>query len=657
MHPKKRMLFGWMLSLVLICGIIGGLFPVQSAFAQESSGKIVLNTINTDSFPAMGVDFEAYDPTGSFIADLQTGDVLINEAGNLLPADSLELLKPGVEITLAFNLSPELTNRYAGVTRMANILDRLQQWTQALPVDSPDQVSLATNTGLQLIRSQSRQELASALTDLGNVDLSAEKSSLNALTRAVDLATDPNTQRSVKRAILYVTPLPGLSSLAALPNLAERALHQNTPIFVWLVASASSPASNPDLYSAIEKLAQDSGGSVFLYNGEGALPDPDGYFNPLRYVYRAAYTSRIQAGGSYDIRLEVQRNGVQLYSEVRPVFMTVLAPNPIFLSPPSTIERVWLKKPDSTEESLQPQSEMIQIVVEFSDGHTRPLRSSRLYVDGALAVENTREPFDSFRWDLSGYTAAGRHVLVAEVEDTLGLTRRSIETPVDITVEPVKANVIKSIFSGTHVLIFGGVLAAGVVLVLALGLVGRRAQQNSPASRRAREDPLTQPVTPHTDGSRPDSPVPGVDRPTWPRYAIGSLSSAPAWLLRIPDTGGLSLPQQSQISPSSNPASAIPLSRRETRLGSDAQAVTYKISSPTVSPLHARITQTAEGGFLIQDTGSVAGTWVNYAPVPAQGILLHHNDLVQIGKVAFRFELANPPEERQPRITNYQEPQ
>ncbi|MFZ3079053.1 MAG: FHA domain-containing protein, partial [Bellilinea sp.] len=170
------------------------------------------------------------------------------------------------------------------------------------------------------------------------------------------------------------------------------------------------------------------------------------------------------------------------------------------------------------------------------------------------------------------------------------------------------------------------------------------------------EDPLTQPVSPRKDNGKPAATIPSVDRPTWPRYAVGSLSSAPAWLLRVPDTGGLSAAPKSRLSPSSNPASAIPLSRRETSLGSDAQVVNYKISSPTVSPLHARILQTSEGGFMIQDAGSVAGTWVNYAPVPAQGVLLRHGDLVQIGKVAFRFELANPPEERQPRISNRQEP-
>jgi len=423
-----------------------------------------------------------------------------------------------------------------------------------------------------------------------------------------------------------------------------------------LVASASAPTSSPELFQPLEDLALQSGGALFLYSGIEALPDPDGYLNPLRYLYRASYDSKIQASGSYDIQLEISHNEQQLVSESRPVFVNVLPPNPIFLSPPSKIDRTWQQSGQSGDESLLPASVELQIVVEFSDGHQRPLKATRLYVDGELAAENTQAPFDTFQWDLKNYQADARHVLNVEVEDTLGLIRRSIDTPVDLTVEPAKANVLKSLLTSDHLLIFGGVLAAGVVLVLALGLLGRRAHRESPASRRAREDPLTQPVTPRTDNGKPAT-APTIDRPTWPRYAVGSLSSAPAWLLRVPDTGGLGVAaSQSNISPSSNPASAIPLSRRETKLGSDPKVVTYKISSPTVSALHARVVQTAEGGFLIQDSGSVAGTWVNYSPVPAQGLLLRHGDLVQIGKIAFRFELANPPEERQPRISNRQEP-
>ena len=656
MQSIRRNRPGRTISILISLIILGVMIPFNHASAQDSPGRVVLTGIGSDSFPTLGVEFEAYDPTGGFLTELDASQVTILENGQSQPISNLELLQPGVQFTLAFNLSPELSNRYAGVTRLANILERLLQWSQTQPAEGADQVSLATNTGLQLIRSNAAQEWQTALFDLANLDLKAEKSSLTALTRAVDLATDPSAERAMKSAILYITPLPNVSTLAALPNLAERARGQNTPIYVWLVASASSPTSSPELFQPIEDLAIQSGGALFLYSGIEALPDPDGYLNPLRYTYRATYDSKIDASGSYDILLEINHNDQQLVSDSRPVFLNVLPPNPIFLSPPSKIERTWQQPSDSSEETLLPANAILQIVVEFSDGHQRPLKASRLFVDGELVAENTQEPFDSFQWDLSAYQVDARHVLNVEVEDTLGLIRRSIDTPVDLTVEPAKTNMIKSLLTSDHLLIFGGVLAAGIVLVLALGLVGRRAHRESPASRRAREDPLTQPVTSRMDNGKPNA-APSIDRPTWPRYAVGSLSSAPAWLLRVPDTGGLGVAaEKSRVSPSSNPASAIPLSRRETKLGSDPQAVTYKISSPTVSPLHARVMQTADGGFLLQDSGSVAGTWVNYSPVPAQGVLLRHGDLVQIGKVAFRFELANPPEERQPRISNRQEP-
>ena len=66
--------------------------------------------------------------------------------------------------------------------------------------------------------------------------------------------------------------------------------------------------------------------------------------------------------------------------------------------------------------------------------------------------------------------------------------------------------------------------------------------------------------------------------------------------------------------------------------------------------LHTRVQLTPEGDFRILDAGSVAGTWVNYAPVPPQGLLLKHGDLVQIGRESFRFQLARPPEESQLKV-------
>lgn len=648
---KKCMLLFRTLSLAAVF-----LFNLAAAPRQEANGTVTVTDVHTDTFPALEVEFEAYDPLGGFVTNLRPEDLIITEAGELRSVKTLETINPGVQFTVAINLAPELSNRFAGKTRLENILLRLDVWVKSQADTQMDQVSLATNTGLQLIRSRSPEEWTTALNNLGSVDLNAEQSNLTALTRAVDLATDLSAEGDMKRAILFITPLPGISALEALPNLADRAASQGIKIFVWLVGSASSASAAPEQYAAIENLTVQTGGSMFVYSGQEALPDPDGYLNPMRYYYRAAFDSAVQASGSYDIGVEISRGGGTWVAEPRPVYFNVQPPNPIFLSPPSVIERVWGEAQGEEESVLLPASVTLQIVVEFIDGHPRSLQASRLLVDGLLAVENTSEPFDSFTWDLNGYDTSARHLLVVEVEDVLGLTRRSIETPVDISVAAAQPNILKSILTTRNLLILGGILGAGIVLILGMGALGKRVQRMSAATRKVYKDPLTQPLPEQKQMVQPVTRASAVNRPTWPRYAVSSLSSAPAWLLRVPDTGSLVWPAgKPDISPPSNPASAIPLSRRETRLGSDERLVDFKINSPTVSPQHARIRQTAEGGFLIQDAGSTAGTWINYAPVPAKGILMRHGDLVQIGRVSFRFELANPPEERQVQISDRQD--
>jgi hypothetical protein len=96
----------------------------------------------------------------------------------------------------------------------------------------------------------------------------------------------------------------------------------------------------------------------------------------------------------------------------------------MFVSPPLQIDR---RPPDDdpyNEKVLQPDSQKIKILVEFSDGHKRPLVRTTLYVDGQVVAENKTEPFDTFTWDLSGYTQSGEHKIVVEAVDDLNLSRR-----------------------------------------------------------------------------------------------------------------------------------------------------------------------------------------------------------------------------------------
>ena len=75
------------------------------------------------------------------------------------------------------------------------------------------------------------------------------------------------------------------------------------------------------------------------------------------------------------------------------------------------------------------------------------------------------------------------------------------------------------------------------------------------------------------------------------------------------------------------------------------------MDNPSISSVHARLRQTDDGGFLLQDNNSIAGTWVNYEPIPREGYRLVHGDMVHFGQLKFRFTLTVPPVASTPKIT------
>jgi predicted component of type VI protein secretion system len=54
------------------------------------------------------------------------------------------------------------------------------------------------------------------------------------------------------------------------------------------------------------------------------------------------------------------------------------------------------------------------------------------------------------------------------------------------------------------------------------------------------------------------------------------------------------------------------------------------------------------------DLGSAAGTWINYEQLTRDSRPLAHGDLLHIGRLAFRFELATPPN-RRPVVSPFEE--
>ena len=66
------------------------------------------------------------------------------------------------------------------------------------------------------------------------------------------------------------------------------------------------------------------------------------------------------------------------------------------------------------------------------------------------------------------------------------------------------------------------------------------------------------------------------------------------------------------------------------------------LNDPCIEAVHARLTQEPDGNFTLIDQGSIAGTWINYAPVDQKGTRLQHGDLVHFGRLGFHFSSRQP---------------
>jgi hypothetical protein len=333
--------------------------------------------------------------------------------------------------------------------------------------------------------------------------------------------------------------------------------------------------------------------------------------------------------------------GGQLTSAQESFTLDIQPPNPILISPPSQITRQAPEEDAFNAEALAPASQSLRILIEFPDGHPRPLVRTTLYVDGQIADENTSEPFDTFTWDLQGYSLSGEHHIMVEAVDSLALSRSSMAFPVTLTViQPPRG--VRALFARYRLPITAtSVSVAGLALLFVL-LRGRLHIPGLRARRKEREvfrDPLTQPVPVAAEPAT--SPLERARRKREREAAAVKVrtSDASASLVHLLGDG--------------QPATDKPISvaDRELVLGTDPVQCNQVLDDPSIGPVHARLRRTPDGGFLLSDNGSVAGTWVNYDLVPREGRLLQSGDVIHFGQLIYRFQLRTPPPLPQPKVT------
>jgi hypothetical protein len=606
----------------LLCGLLA-LCVLASAAQAQSSPTVAISTPDTSAYPLVTFYFWPIDSDGAFISGLTADDIHVTENDREVKVASLDLLEPGTHVILAVNEGKTLANSYAGETRMNRMKDVITTWIKSESITTLDDFSLINNSETLQNQLAHPADWTQAIADY-QPDLRAAVPSLNSLSQAITLVKDlPSTDHKAK-VILYITPLPDTDSFTALQQQGTLAEQLNTRLFIWLIGPSSYHTEPGAL--ALEKMAEATGGSFFIYSGAEELPDLNTYLNPLSHEYKVTYQTQIQKSGSFSLKVSVNHNNIDLTSSSVPFDLKVAAPNPILLSPPQNITLSWSQADKKSPWVISPNLYTLKYMLEFPDNHERAITAARLFVDGKLESEVTEAPFDELKWDLSQYSETGTHYVQVFVEDGAGFSASTIKTPITVTVNPKPLTPFQKFLDSINYTTLG-IVGFLVLLAIILLLLFQKNKLKKPWFLRSRtsaeNDPVKQPVEIEQADDFSDR---SIQAPSdWPKLPGGGKA-----LARLISTQ------------SSDEIQNIALPLQDTFFGSDTVRSDIVLNGPTISAVHAKIYTDSAKHFFIADCGSNAGTWLNYAPVSQQGTRLQHGDLINIGAATFRFEEISP---------------
>ena len=631
----------------LLAALLGALFlqGFRGILLQtDDAPSVSIKGLDTGQFPNIVFYLETHDSSGSDLEGITKFDLRIHEDNTTLNADNLQRIEPGIHWITAINAGPRLMDLAGGVHRIENIQSYLLAWMSSQAADSPNDYSLTTNTGTLISKAKDGKTWSETLESF-QPDYNLAQPNLVSLSQAIDLAASAQGAVPQKYAVLYITPMLSNEYRNQLPDIAERARQMGVQVDVWLVGAGN--LKNTKSAEPFQQLAEITGGAYFFYSGVEQLPNPSDSLEKLRWLYKVQYHSNMKTAGVHQLQLSVNHQDILEESNTISFQFDVLPPNPIFLSPPSQIIRTPVRSENRNEpDKLLPESVDIRLLVEFPDNYKRELTLSRLYADDKLVAQNTEIPFDRFTWDLTPYTESQTVMLKLDIKDEAGFSASTIEIPVQIIVETRQRTLFELMLDYQNWIIS----IALILTVLLLGSVfytyrGRGKHFLRRLLRKKEPlDPLTQ-----------DVPIPQLSPISERRFrrkadalpapqVIEALPLSNASLVRLNDW-------LEEI-----PGESIPLPVTELiTLGRDAKRVTIVLDDPGVSPLHARIVYQEPDDYTIFDEGSIAGTWVNYAPISSLGANLQYGDIIQIGGLTYRFKIIRPDSEPRIKLLPYNE--
>lgn len=587
--------------------LLHGWASAQSSANLRASAPII------DQFPTVEISLSLTDANGMHVPDLDPNNFLVLEDGNPIHGAVIEERLVGTRQIFVINTTRSLRARDAfGLTRFDYVRQSLLEWwSQSEPsAIGLDDLSLITLERPLVVHSSMAAELAAALQSF-EPEFRDEPSKFDLLLQAMDYTADPAPRLGMPIHMFFITSLILRPEEIPLAETIAKAKERGITIFPILVGPEELLE-----YAEVEDirlLGTETGGEMIFYDSENGLSFLADRMVSQRTQYNLTYTSRANTSGTHSIQIQVTEANIDVLSNQQSFTLEIAPPQVTLLQPPEKIAR-QTEDPSLPLEAFPPLSQELKSFVTYPDGHPRTIVSSRLLVDGEIVDENLAPPFDRFEWDLQAYVVSGSHVLQVIVEDSLNLEGKSEQVQVIIEViEPPRGLSALDPALGT-ILVIAGALAVGSMLSVVLFSIVR--QRDSP-------------------------------RTSFQRVGRSKQKNKQRVSLRSKSDGFLAEAKLEAASPS---AVSFLLVGTDIVLGRDGSLSAVHLDDPSLNGLHARLTRLANGDYLLRDQDSISGTWVNYSEVPKDGKVLHHGDMIHLGRVAYRFYFVNPPSPRDIRV-------
>ncbi len=598
-------LLAWVLGMVVAFGPPRARpLPVYAGDAVPEPNALQVRVLRVDdgAFPVVEVRVWVWDNQNRQVPDLRVQDFTLQEDGRPVRIERLAWIAPRLQWVIALNPDRGFALRdNQGVSRYTYIFYQLKNWLDILPAGEHT-LSLLLRDQVLVEATQDPQAVVQAL-QAYQPTRKEPGPSATALATALDLAARPPAVPETLQGVLFITAALDRQALQTLPELARQAQERHVQVMVWVVGNRQRTQAQQ---AAWAELAQATGGHVALFSGVEVLPDLKEVFARRDRVYTLRYRSSRTQGGPVALTLQVQPQDLPAGQARFSFSLNLEPPRPI---PTGVPERLTLVQDPATPPAtprVRPSQLRVPLTVDFPDGRIRDLEEVRLLVDGQV-VDRRAGPNapDFLIWPLAGVTP-GAHTLVVEAVDVWGLVGRSPELTVQV--EPPVTPAAPGVFTRTQGRMPPPAESRGLWVLPALlgGLLVLLLAWGTWMEYRYR----------------------GVRR--WLRASRRSAVEAKG------EAGGV------WLAPLGNGGPALHIPAGEVVVGSSEEGAQVVLKDPSVASRHARFWQDAQGRVYVADLGSLAGTWVNFAPVSESGHLLEEGDILHIGRVGFRVHYRPP---------------